>query len=284
RRPRSGTSGPRCRTSSSISPTPSRARSTRSGRTSHRSARVTISTTACASATSSSRRTSHSSWPKRSNPSRCSGSHGGMTIMHDELKTKVARHGTEAFGPAWQPDGWTIAPGRIELIGNHIDYNGGPVLAAAIDRVIVMATGPIDDPRQIALAAPDATEEIARFAPLEIGDWRSSQGDEGPIVYVKGIVAALLARKIPIRTGVGLAAAGNIPPGFGMSSSAALCLATILALTVDEIEPYEMVAIAREAEHRAGSPVGAMDQSASVAGNVILFDGRDNTYASIAPD
>src|SRR5690606_20885579 len=174
--------------------------------------------------------------------------------------------------------------GRIELIGNHIDYNGGPVLAAAIDRVIVMATGPIDDPRQIALAAPDATEEISRFAPLEIGDWRSSQGDEGPIVYVKGIVAALLARKIPIRTGVGLAAAGNIPPGFGMSSSAALCLATILALTVDEIEPYEMVAIAREAEHRAGSPVGAMDQSASVAGNVILFDGRDNTYASIAPD
>lgn len=207
-----------------------------------------------------------------------------MTIMHDELKTKVARHGTEAFGPAWQPDGWTIAPGRIELIGNHIDYNGGPVLAAAIDRVIVMATGPIDDPRQIALAAPDATEEISRFAPLEIGDWRSSQGDEGPIVYLKGIVAALLARKIPIRTGVGLAAAGNIPPGFGMSSSAALCLATILALTVDEIEPYEMVAIAREAEHRAGSPVGAMDQSASVAGNVILFDGRDNTYASIAPD
>ena len=204
--------------------------------------------------------------------------------MHDELKKQVARHGTEAFGPAWQPDGWTIAPGRIELIGNHIDYNGGPVLAAAIDRVIVMATGPIDDPRQIALAAPDATEEIARFAPLEIGDWRSSQGDEGPIVYVKGIVAALLARKIPIRTGVGLAAAGNIPPGFGMSSSAALCLATILALTVDEIEPYEMVAIAREAEHRAGSPVGAMDQSASVAGNVILFDGRDNTYASIAPD
>src|SRR5690606_28311977 len=103
---------------------------------------------------------------------------GDMTSMHDELKKQVARHGTEAFGPAWQPDGWTIAPGRIELIGNHIDYNGGPVLAAAIDRVIVMATGPIDDPRQIALAAPDATEEIARFAPLEIGDWRSSQGDE----------------------------------------------------------------------------------------------------------
>jgi galactokinase len=69
-----------------------------------------------------------------------------------------------------------------------------------------------------------------------------------------------------------------------MSSSAALCLATILALTVDEIDPREMVAIAREAEHRAGSPVGAMDQSASVAGNVIVFDGRDNSYEQITPD
>jgi galactokinase len=69
-----------------------------------------------------------------------------------------------------------------------------------------------------------------------------------------------------------------------MSSSAALCLATILALTVDKIEPREMVAIAREAEHRAGSPVGSMDQSASVAGNVIVFDGRDNSYQQITPE
>lgn len=204
--------------------------------------------------------------------------------MHEELKARAEAAGREAFGPGWAPDGWSVAPGRIELIGNHIDYNGGPVLAAAIDRVVVMASGPIDDPRSIALIAPDTGEDAASFSPLTLGDWHASADDRGPIVYVKGVVAALASRGIPFRSGVGLAVAGDIPPGFGMSSSAAFCLATILALTVDEIAPSDMVAIAREAEHRAGSPVGAMDQSASVAGEMIRFDGRDNTYERIAPD
>lgn len=204
--------------------------------------------------------------------------------MHEELRARAEDAGRAAFGPGWSPDGWSVAPGRIELIGNHIDYNGGPVLAAAIDRVLVMASGAIDDPRLIRLTAPDTGEDAASFSPITLGDWHASRDDHGPIVYVKGIVAALASRGIPFRSGVGLAVAGNIPPGFGMSSSAAFCLATILALTVDEIDAYEMVAIAREAEHRAGSPVGAMDQSASVAGNVIVFDGRDNTFQQIEPN
>ncbi len=204
--------------------------------------------------------------------------------MHEELKARAEEAGRNAFGAGWLPDGWSVAPGRIELIGNHIDYNGGPVLAAAIDRVLVMAVGPIEDSRSIALVAPDTGEGAASFAPMAIGDWRASREDHGPIVYVKGIVAALASRGIPFRSGVGLAVAGNIPPGFGMSSSAAFCLATILALTVDDIDPYQMVAIARDAEHRAGSPVGAMDQSSSVAGYMIRFDGRDNSFERIEPD
>lgn len=204
--------------------------------------------------------------------------------MHEELKARAEEAGRGAFGPGWSPDGWSVAPGRIELIGNHIDYNGGPVLAAAIDRVLVMATGAIGDPRPIALIAPDTGEGAASFSPLTLGDWHASPDDHGPIVYVKGIVATLASRGIPFRSGAGLAVAGDIPPGFGMSSSAAFCLATILALTADELDPYEMVAIAREAEHRAGSPVGAMDQSASVAGDMIRFDGRENTFERIAPD
>ena len=59
--------------------------------------------------------------------------------MHDHLKRKAEDAGIAAFGRDWTPDGWAIAPGRIELIGNHIDYNGGPVLAAAVDRVVVMS-------------------------------------------------------------------------------------------------------------------------------------------------
>jgi galactokinase len=204
--------------------------------------------------------------------------------MHEELKDRAAASGTRAFGPDWNVDSWAVAPGRIELIGNHIDYNGGPVLAAAIDRVLVIAAGPIADPARIALAAPDVTNEIADFAAFSVTNWKADEQERGPVVYVKGVVAALVERGIPFRSGVGLSVAGNIPPGFGMSSSAAFCVATILALTIDDIAPGELVAIAREAEHRAGSPVGAMDQSASVAGNVILFDGRDNSFSSITPD
>lgn len=205
-------------------------------------------------------------------------------MSHNQLKKRATRAGKRAFGADWGIDSWTVAPGRIELIGNHTDYNGGPVLAGAIDRVMVMAAGPIDDAQAIGISAADVKAKPELCYPAQLLDWQSSPKDRGPIVYVKGIVAALHSRDIPVRSGVGLAVAGNIPPGFGMSSSAALCLAGILALTVDEIEPYEMVAIAREAEHRAGAMVGAMDQSSSLAGGVIRFDGRDNTYVQIEPN
>lgn len=204
--------------------------------------------------------------------------------MSHYLKQRALKAGHKAFGQTWSVDGWSVAPGRLELIGNHTDYNGGPVLAGAIDRVMVMAAGPIDEASAIQIIAADVRGGVETCSPTQLIDWRSDGTDRGPIVYIRGIVAALLARGIPVRTGVGLAVAGDIPPGFGMSSSAALCLASILALTADEIEPYDMVAIAREAEHRAGAMVGAMDQSASVAGGVIKFDGRDNTFERIEPD
>lgn len=204
--------------------------------------------------------------------------------MHHDLKRRAEHTGKSTFGEGWNVDGWAVAPGRVELIGNHIDYSGGPVLAAAIDRVVVMASGAIENSGQIVLIAPDGFGGVASFRPHAHPEWRATKDDYGPIVYVKGVVAALIGRGIPFRTGVGLSVAGDIPPGFGMSSSAAFCLATILSLTIDQIEPREMVAIAREAEHRAGSPVGAMDQSASVAGNVIVFDGRDTSFEQISPD
>lgn len=204
-------------------------------------------------------------------------------MSYEELRQRAKANGKAAFGEGWNIDTWAIAPGRIELIGNHTDYNGGPVLAAAIDKVIVLAAGPNDDPRSISVIANDVSESVDTFSPIGLGDWHASDNEDGPVLYVKGVVAALAGRKIPLRSGVCLSYAGDIPPGFGMSSSAAFCLATILALTADEIEPRKMVEIAREAEHRCGSPVGAMDQSASVTGEVIRFDGRDDSFETIEP-
>jgi galactokinase len=204
-------------------------------------------------------------------------------MSHDSLKSRAGRAGSVAFGSGWRVDSWAVAPGRIELIGNHIDYNGGPVLAGAIDRVVVVGSGNIDATRHISMVSADVNRQRHTFDALKLGDWRAGEGDSGPVVYLKGVVAALAIREIPFRTGVGVVISGDVPRGFGMSSSAALCVATILALTVDEIDPLDMVAIAREAEHRAGAPVGAMDQSTSVAGEVIRFDGRDNSYSRISP-
>jgi galactokinase len=203
---------------------------------------------------------------------------------HSDLKHRATTAARTALGEAWQPEGWAIAPGRIELIGNHIDYNGGPVLAGAIDRVIAVGIGPNGTPDAITVIVPDVREEADSIKTAAIGNWHATAEDTGPDVYIKGIVAALGARDIPFRTGVALAVAGNIPLGFGMSSSAAFCVAAILALTETVLPPHEIVAIAREAEHRAGSPVGAMDQSASVAGGVILFDGTDASFTAIEPD
>src|SRR3712207_9508990 len=76
-----------------------------------------------------------------------------------ESRERAVQTARDAFGLAWKPGGIAIAPGRIELLGNHVDYNGGPVLAAAIDRFIVVAIarepGPAQTVRAIAADAPD---------------------------------------------------------------------------------------------------------------------------------
>jgi len=74
---------------------------------------------------------------------------------HGALKIRAVDAACAGLGPAWRPEYWTIAPGRIELIGNHIDYSGGPVLAGAIDRVIAMGVGENPDTSAIAVVAPD---------------------------------------------------------------------------------------------------------------------------------
>src|SRR5215212_11279490 len=82
----------------------------------------------------------------------------------------------DAFGPDWEPDGVAIAPGRIELLGNHVDYNGGPVLAAAIDRFIVVAIArdPGREPTVRAIAADVPDEAAATLDADALVDWRNA--------------------------------------------------------------------------------------------------------------
>lgn len=195
--------------------------------------------------------------------------------------------GREAFGPDWQPMRVVKAPGRLELLGNHIDYNGGPVLAAAIDRFVVAA---VDDRsaegEDISVVMADAGDRhVVRHAPWILADWRNLQPPPGPHDYVRGVIASQLAHEPgQLRTGARVAVAGDVPIGFGLSSSAALCVALSLALHKGEREDRDLVLRAQEAEHRAGTPCGTMDQSASVGGGIIQYDGSTTTFQRLHPD
>lgn len=199
-------------------------------------------------------------------------------------RERAIQHGRETYDPSWLPTLVAEAPGRLELLGNHVDYNGGLVLAGAIDRVVAIASAGDGNSGRVHVAAGDVSTEAAVISIDACRDWTTAAAEIGPLEYTRGVIASLLARNLDIRDSLQLSIAGDIPLGFGMSSSAGLCVALVLTLAAAQPDAREIVSTAREAEHRCGSPVGAMDQSASVAGGVILFDGRDASYATLEPD
>jgi galactokinase len=199
-------------------------------------------------------------------------------------RERAARAGAAAFGPDWRPDRLAVAPGRIELLGNHVDYNGGPVLCAAIDRAVVVLADAAGKAGAIAAVAADAPELGAARLSATAGDWRNAKPPPDSFDYARGLIAAADRAHRPVRAGSRLAIAGDVPIGFGLSSSAALCVGLALAL-LEERPPFaDLVLLAQEAEHRAGTPCGTMDQSASVAGGVIRYDGATLAIERLAPD
>jgi galactokinase len=201
---------------------------------------------------------------------------------------RAVRSARDAFGSAWKPEGVAIAPGRIELLGNHVDYNGGPVLAAAIDRFIVVAitreSGREQSVRVIAADAPD--EAVATLDADTLTDWHNASPPPRSLDYVRGLLAGLQAPErssLRPRLPASIAIAGDVPIGFGVSSSAALCVSLALALADGFSGPEEVVLLAQEAEHRAGTPCGTMDQSASISGGVIAFDGATLAVERLSP-
>ncbi len=205
-----------------------------------------------------------------------------------ESRGRAVQAARDAFGPAWKPDGVAIAPGRIELLGNHVDYNGGPVLAAAINRFVVVAIarepGREQTVRAIAADAPD--EAVMTLDADALAGWRNPSPPPRSLDYVRGLLAGLQQRErssLRPRLPASIAIAGDVPIGFGISSSAALCVSLALALGEGFSGPEEVVLLAQEAEHRAGTPCGTMDQSASISGGVIAFDGATLGVERLSP-
>ncbi|SIO43035.1 galactokinase [Singulisphaera sp. GP187] len=129
---------------------------------------------------------------------------------------------TQAFG--LEPTILAQAPGRVELLGNHTDYNGGLVLATAIDRGTVIAGRPTPEREgqvhSTGFADPDRFD-LEALEPGEPGTWGR---------YVRGVVWALRETHGPLQGGFQAAIAGDVPLGAGLSSSASLQAALALFL------------------------------------------------------
>lgn len=204
---------------------------------------------------------------------------------HAAARARAEQAGRDAFGDGWSAVRVAVAPGRIELIGNHVDYNGGPVLCAAIDRAVLVLADTGGDPGVVAVVAADAPDLGTGVVPLAVGDWHNPASPPRTYDYVRGLVAAAGTRPgLTLRGGSRLALAGDVPIGFGLSSSAALCVGLALVLAEERPPFADLVLLAQEAEHRAGTPCGTMDQSASVSGGVILYDGATLEITPLDPD
>lgn len=181
------------------------------------------------------------------------------------------------------PEAAGFGPGRVNLIGEHTDYNDGLVLPMAIDMGIVAAASVRPGGGACRLLAVDAGEAVeldARAGAARPGSWAS---------YAIGVITLLRERLgHGAAPAVDVAFGGDLPIGAGLASSAALEVAVSMAagaaMGVD-LEPEERAALCRRAEHEfAGVPCGVMDQLASCCarpGCALLIDCRDGGMAPV---
>ena len=166
------------------------------------------------------------------------------------------------------------APGRVNLIGEHTDYNDGFVLPMAIGRAAVLAFRPREDRvlRGFSVAY-DETKEVSL-------DSLSAPGGTDWISYVAGVAWSFASEGLPTR-GLDFVVDGDVPIGAGLSSSAAIEMATARAMAAAaavEWDPVRMAKLGQRAENRyVGVNSGIMDQFASAAcqeGSALLLDCR----------
>ncbi len=197
----------------------------------------------------------------------------------EQLKdTFRQRYGREA-------DGAVRAPGRVNLIGEHTDYNDGFVLPIAVER------------ETVALYARREDEE-GNFASLQADEPASFTLTAGPAIrpgkpawanYCRGVAAMLFREEVPL-VGVDVLFSSDVPLGGGLSSSASLEVATAYALLAaaeqfKAVPDMRLAQLCQEAENKyADSPCGLMDQAIAILGKkgrALLLDCRYRTTRQI---
>ncbi len=190
-----------------------------------------------------------------------------------ELAELAAKQFQQAYGA---PPRWiAAAPGRVNVIGEHTDYNDGFVLPMAIERYTVIAAAPSGSKQiQLRSTANDQPANIDLSKPMKPfpkGTWAN---------YPAGVISRFLAQKLE-PAGFNALIDSTVPLGGGLSSSAALevAMATLLeVITGKALDPVEKALLCQKAEHEyAGVPCGIMDQFISVMGkpdHLLLLDCR----------
>lgn len=174
----------------------------------------------------------------------------------------------------------TFAPGRVEILGNHTDYNGGVVLSAAIQLGVTATGDPLPDGRiELSSEGFEGMEKFDRRSGLQ----RSGRWSDYPLG-----VAELLARAGAGRGGFSIRFSSTLPGGAGLSSSAALEVATaalLLKLYPLALSRLEVAKLCRRAENEfVGVNCGLLDQASSVFGrkdHLVYLDCRAESVETI---
>ncbi|HEV2693733.1 MAG TPA: galactokinase [Verrucomicrobiae bacterium] len=191
-----------------------------------------------------------------------------------ELTAYIAAEFEKTYGRA--PRWIAAAPGRVNVIGEHTDYNDGFVLPMAIEFYTIMAADARPDAVNVVTFRSTSQPDAATVDPtLPVKPGLPKWGN-----YLRGVVAGFQARGVTLH-GLDVLVHSTVPLGSGLSSSAALevCTATLIeAVTGKTIDPIEKALLAQKAEHDfANVPCGIMDQFISALGregHLLLLDCR----------
>jgi galactokinase len=196
-----------------------------------------------------------------------------MTVQDRVSEAFIERYG--------EPPALVVrAPGRVNLIGEHTDYNDGFVLPMAINRATFIALRPRDDQRVVVESL-----DFGNSADISLTDFTHQPPDWAE--YMRGIAWALQGAGIPLRGWEGICA-GDVPIGAGLSSSAALEMATARAFTELAGLPWDAAAMAKLGQKTENQWIGVnsgiMDQMISAAGedgHALLIDCRSLETQSV---
>lgn len=196
-----------------------------------------------------------------------------MKLTIDDVRSRFIKHFDGTTGSIY------ASPGRINLIGEHTDYNNGFVFPGAVEQGI------------IAEIKPNGTRTVRAYS-IDLKDYTefSLDNETGPKAtwarYIFGVCREMMALGVPVE-GFNTAFAGDVPLGAGMSSSAALESTFAFALNDiwgdNKIEKMELARVGQRTEHKyVGCNCGIMDQFASVhgkKGSLMRLDCRSGEYA-----